>query len=34
MSNKHLIIIKNLKKVYPDGRQANCLFSKQNSEHM
>jgi len=23
-----------LKKVYPDRRKANCLFSKQNSEHM
>jgi len=23
-----------LKKVYPDGRHANCLFFKQNSEHM
>jgi len=23
-----------LKKVDPDGRKANCLFSKQNSEHM
>jgi len=23
-----------LKKVYTDGRNANCLFSKQNSEQM
>jgi len=23
-----------LKNVYPDGRNADCLFSKQNSEHM
>jgi len=22
-----------LKKVYPDDRNAKCLFSKQNSEH-
>jgi len=23
-----------MKKVYPDGRKANCLFSKENIEHM